>query len=127
MIALLDKGLLAEYFSFSTHWIFLTTPFQPAKFLWTGLLLTVCVYLCRIKDLLSLTAFKILSSSLYFASFTMIRHDVGLIFTLKGVFCASCTWMPVSFPRFGKFSAILCSSKPYASYSLYSSSGTPMI
>ena len=45
MTALLDKGFLAAYFSYSAHWLFLATPFWTANFQWTGLLLPLCVSL----------------------------------------------------------------------------------
>ena len=44
---------------------------------------------------------------------------------LRGVLCASWTWMPVSFSRLGKVSVIICSKRPYATFSYCS--GTPMI
>ena len=81
-----------------------------------------------VRACLSLAALRILSLSLYFASFTRICHaEDGFKLCLKGVLCASWISMPFSFPRSGKFSAMICSSTPSAPFSLSSSSGIPMI
>ena len=77
---------------------------------------------------LSPAAFRILSLSLYFASFTMICcAEDRFKLHLKGVLCASWISMPFSFPRSRKFSAMICSSTPSAPFSLSSFSGIPMI
>ena len=44
-----------------------------------------------------------------------------------GNLCASWIWISVSFPRLGKFSAIISSNKFSAAFSLSSLSGTPII
>ena len=75
-----------------------------------------------VKDLLTLTAFRILSLSLYFASFTML---CCVFVDFKGSSLSLWTLMPVSFPRLGKFSDIICSNKPSVPFSR--SSGTHMI
>ena len=81
-----------------------------------------------VRTCLSPASFRILSLSLYFASFTMLCHaEDWFKLHLKGVLCASWISMPVSFPRWGKFSAMICSSTPSAPFSLSSSSGIPMI
>ena len=49
--------------------------------------------------------------------------DLGVLIW-KGILCAASTWMPVSFPRWGKLSAISCSKKPSAPFCHSSSSGT---
>ena len=60
--------------------------------------------------------------------FTLICHGEGLFpLNLKGVLCASWMWMAASFPRRGKFSAIIYSSRSSAPFFLSSSSGTLMI
>ena len=91
MTALLDKELLAAYFSRLPREIYHATPFWTAKFLYTGLLLNLCVY-TYIEEAFSLASFRILSLCLYFASFTMICHGVDpFLLILKGVLCASWT------------------------------------
>ena len=119
MTALLNKGFLAIHFSYSAYLIFPATPLWPAKFQWTGLLLPLCVCPCRLRPVCPLAASRILSLSLYFYSFTMICCGADLfLLILKGVLCASWVWMPISFPRLGKFSAIVCSNKPSVPFCL---------
>ena len=77
----------------------------------------------------SLPDFKILSLSLTFVILIMICLGVdhfGFIFF--GTLCASLTWISVSIPRLGKFSAIILSNTflPF-SLSLSSPSGTPIM
>ena len=81
-----------------------------------------------IRVCLSRAAFRILSLSLYFASFAMIRRaEDRFKLRLKGVLCASWISMPFSFPSSGKFSAIIFSSTPSAPFPLSSSSGIPIM
>ena len=120
MTDLLDEGFLAAYFL-----LFITLKISCHSFLacqvsversvtsLTGLPLYVTARL-------SLAAFRIFSLSLYFASFTMICFaEDRFELRLRGVFCASWISMPLSFPRSGKFSAMICSSKPLAPFSLF--------
>ena len=59
----------------------------------------------------SLVAFSILSLSLIFVSVITMYLGVFLLgFILPGTFCASWTWSTISFPVFGKFSAITSSN-----------------
>ena len=74
----------------------------------------------------SLAAFRILSSCLYFASFTIICcAEDQLKLHLKGVLCARLVSMPVSFPRLWKFSAMICSRS--SSHPFLLSSGNPWL
>ena len=129
MTTLLDKEFLAAYFSESAHWIYPATPFWPVKFLWLGLLWTWSVFSCRLRTFFfPLAAFIILSLSVYFVNLAMIcLGDGQFLLNLMGVLCASWILMSVSFPRLGKFSAIICQRKHSAPFSFSSSSGTPMI
>ena len=64
----------------------------------------------------------------YLVNLTMIcLVDGQFLLNLMGVLCASWILMSVSFPRLGKFSAMICSHNPSIPISLSSSSGTPMI
>ena len=126
MTDLLGKGFLVAYFfpfitlKISCH-SFLACQVSVDKSATTLMCLPLYV-----KVRLSLAAFRILSLSLYFVSFTMVCHAEGRFkLHLKGILCASWVSMPVSFPRSGRFSAIICSSTPLALFSL--SSGFPMI
>ena len=47
------------------------------------------------------------------------------VFILFGTRCAFCTWVFVSFIRFGKFSAIVLSNTFFTHFSLSSPSRTP--
>ena len=70
----------------------------------------------------------ILSLPEYFVNLTLIcLVDGQFSLNLMGVLCASWILMSVSFPRLGKFSAMICSHNPSTPISLSSSSGTPMI
>uniref|UniRef100_A0A9L0SPR2 Uncharacterized protein n=1 Tax=Equus caballus TaxID=9796 RepID=A0A9L0SPR2_HORSE len=69
----------------------------------------------------SLSAFKILSLSLILDILIIVCLGVGLFgFILFGTFCASWIKTSVSFPRLGKFSAIISPNKLSASFSLFS-------
>ena len=93
----------------------------------------ICVYYFHILQLyvtscFSLAAFKILSLLLFFTNLITTCLSVDLFgFILFGTLCASWTWMSVSFPRLGKFSAIISSNKLSAPFSLSSLSGTPIV
>ena len=70
----------------------------------------------------------ILSLPEYFVNLTMIcLVDGRFLLNLMGDLCASCILMSVSFPRLGKFSAMICSHNPSTPVSLSSSSGTSLI
>ena len=49
MTALIDIVFLAAYFPHLACWIYPDTFFWPAKFLWTGLLLAICVYPWKLR------------------------------------------------------------------------------
>ena len=71
----------------------------------------------------SLAAFKIFP--LTFAILIITCLVVNLFgFILFGTLYASCTWMSVSFPRLGKFSAIISSNRFSVPFSLFSRAGT---
>ena len=54
--------------------------------------------------------------------------DVFLLgFILYGTFCASWTWLTISFPKLGKFSSIIFSKIFLHPFFFSSSSGTPII
>ena len=48
-------------------------------------------------------------------------------FVLPGTLCASWTWLTISFPMFGMFSAIISSNIFSGPFSCYSPSGTPIM
>ena len=56
-----------------------------------------------------------------------IRAEDRFRLHLKGVLCTFWISMPFSFPRLGKFSAMICSSTPSAPFSFSSSSGISII
>ena len=61
----------------------------------------------------------ILSLPEYFVNLTIISLvDDWFLLNLMGVLCASWISMPVSFPRLGKFSAMICSRNPSTPFSL---------
>ena len=69
----------------------------------------------------------ILSLPEYFDMPMICLIDGQFLLNLMEVLCASCILMSVSFPRLGKFSAVIFWHHPSAPISLSSSSGTPMI
>ena len=76
----------------------------------------------------SLAAFNICSLCLNFVN--LINMCLGVFclgFILFGTLWVSWTWMAISFPILGKFSAIISSSIFSWPFFLSSSSGTPMI
>ena len=86
-----------------------------------GILL--CVTCC-----FSLAAFNICSLCLIFDN--LINMCLGVFclgFILFGTLWVSWTWVAISFPILGKFSAIISSSNFSWPFFLSSSSGTPMI
>ena len=75
----------------------------------------------------SLVVFNILSLPLIFVSLiAMCLHVFLFGFILSGTLCASWTWLIISFPTLGKFSAIISSNIFSGPFSLYSS-GNPII
>ena len=73
----------------------------------------------------SLAAFNILSLCLVFVSLISMCLGMFLIgFILYGTFCASWTWLTISFSMLGKFSTII-SSKIFSYPFFFYSSGTP--
>ena len=76
----------------------------------------------------SFVAFNIFSLSLIFVSLiTMCLCMFLLGFILYGTLFASCTWVTVSFPTLGKFSAIISSNIFSVSFSLSSLFGTTIM
>ena len=74
---------------------------------------------------LSLVAFNILSLSLVSVILIIVCLGVFLLgFILPRTLCASWTWLTVSFPMFGKFSAIISADTCSGSFSLSSPSRT---
>ena len=66
---------------------------------------------------------------LSFCLFSLITVCLAVFllgFILPGTLCASWTWLTISFPMFGKFSAIISSNIFSGPFSLYSS-GNPII
>ena len=62
----------------------------------------------------------ILSLSVYFVKLTMIcLADGQFLLNLMGVLCASWILMSVSFPRLGKFFAMICLHKTSTPFSLF--------
>ena len=75
----------------------------------------------------SLAAFRALSSFLTFAILIMICLGIDLFgFIFWGTFCASCTWIAVSFFWLGKFLALISSNKFSIPFYLSSSETTVM-
>ena len=65
---------------------------------------------------------------MYFVNLTLIcLIDGQFLLNLMGVLSASWILMSVSFPKLGKFSAMISSHKPSTPFSLSSSSGSPII
>ena len=76
----------------------------------------------------SFSAFNNFSWSLIFANLiTMCLRVFLLGFILYGTRCGSWTWVTISFPMLGKFSAIISSNIFYGPFSLSSPSGTPIM
>ena len=64
--------------------------------------------------------------SLIFVSLITMCLDMLLPgFILPGTLCASLTWLTISFPMLGKFSAIISSNIFSGPFSFYFPSGTP--
>ena len=128
MTDLLDKGFSAAFF-----FLFSTLKISCQSFLACQVskersVMSLIGFPLYVRARLSLDAFRMFSLSLYFASFTMIcRGEDRLKLRLKGVLSASWISMPFSFPRSGKFSAIISSSTLSASFPLSSSSGIPIM
>ena len=83
----------------------------------------LCIICC-----FSLAAFNICSLCLTFVN--LINMYLGVFhlgFILFGTLWVSWTWVAISFPILGKFSAIISSSSFSWPFFLSSSSGTPMI
>ena len=76
----------------------------------------------------SLVAFNILSLSLIFVSLITMCLGVFLLgLILLGTLCASWTWLTISFPTLGKFSASMSSTIFSGPFSLFSPYGTPIM
>ena len=82
----------------------------------------------KVRDFLSLAVLSNFSLSLEFASFTMKCRGVErlLLIFVGGDLSISRMWMPVSFPKLGKFSAKICSNTLSGPLSLSVPSGTPI-
>ena len=128
MTELLDKGFLAAYFFCSSYWKISCHSFLACQVSVERSVTSLIGLPLYVRACLSLAAFRIFSLSLYFASFTIICHaEDRFKLRLKGVLCASWISMPFSFPRSGKFSAMISSSTSSAPFPLSSSSGIPIM
>ena len=79
----------------------------------------------KVRDFLSLAALRIFSLSLEFASFTIKCRGVGWFLLILGRnLSISWIWMPVSLPRWGKFSGMICSNTYSGPLSILVPSGT---
>ena len=106
-----DKVFLAVYFYHLACWIYHTTLFWPAKFLWTDLLLTLCVYP------LGSSCFQS-SLSLHFIRFIMLCLSADwFLLILKGSSLCLLDLNVIYFWRLGKFTSIIFSHKPSDSLS----------
>ena len=77
--------------------------------------------------LCSLVVFNSLSSSLIFVSLITCLGVFLMGFILPGTLCSSWTWLTISFPMFGKFSAIISSNDFSAPLFLSSLPVTPIM
>ena len=122
---LLSIVFLIGILKISAVWMYLPTSSRPARFLqrkppislWGFSSIWWVIFLCCFQNSLSLT-FNIL-----------IIMYLGVIFSgliLLDVHWTSCTWMFISLPGFGKFSAIVSLTMLSVSFSLFFS-GTPVI
>ena len=76
----------------------------------------------------SLAAFNILCLSLILVHFITMCLSVFLLGVIvPGMLCASWTWLTISPPMFGKFSAIISLNIFSGPFSLFSPSGTPIL
>ena len=130
IITLLGSIFSVVSFFFSALCIYHATSFWHTEFLLKkssdslmGVYVTICFPLAVFKILLYkticfyLAALKILS--LILDIFIIICIGLNLLrFILFGDLCASWTWIPLSFPRLGKFSAIISSNRFSAPFSL---------
>ena len=102
-------------------------PLWPAKFLQRNQLITFLGFL-RILLLFFSCCFY---NSIFIFPFCHFNHDMswcGLFeVILFGSFCASCTWISVSFFKFGNFSAIFLLKAFFIPPSLYSPSRMPIL
>ena len=129
MTTLLDKVFLVAYFSHLEPWMYHASPFWPARSLWIGLLPAISFFLCRLRTSCPSSCFK---DFLFVSEICKLHYYVEVLtyfyWFLREVLCASWTSMAISFFRFGKFSATICSYTPYAPYPFLSSfSGTLII
>ena len=80
----------------------------------------------KVRDFLSLAALRIFSLSLEYVSFAIKCWGIEwCLLILGGDLSISWIWMPVSFPRLGKFSAMIFSNTLSGSLSFLAPSGTP--
>ena len=84
------------------------------------------------KVTLYVVIFPLLLLTFYLSLIFVILITVCLIvfllgFILLGTLCASWTWLTISFPMSGKFSAIISSNIFLGPFSFSSSSGTPIM
>ena len=81
----------------------------------------------KVRDFLSLAVLRIFSLSLEFASLTIKCGGVEWFLLILGEdLSISWIWRPVSLPRLGKFSAMICSNTYSGPLSLSAPSGTPI-
>ena len=123
MRTLLSRVFLVVGSSLSSLSIYYATPFWPVEFLLRNQLITLWELPC----ILFIT-FNIFSLSLIFVSLIAVCLSMfHLGFILPGTLCASWTWVTVSFPMLGKFSAIISSNVFSGPFSLSSPSGNPLM
>ena len=128
MTLLLDKEFLAAYFfAFST----LNISYHSFPACQISVYMSATKLMCLplyVNGLLSLDAFRVLSLSLYFISFTMICHGVDLfLLSFEGISLCLLDLNACFLPRLGKFSAIICTKKPSSPFFCSYSSGITMI
>src|SRR5574341_341086 len=106
MRVLLDRVFLVVVSSLFSLYIYHAIPFWLVEFLLINQLITLWEFPYRWSS--SLADFNILSLSLIFVSLITMSLCVFLLgFILPGTLCASWTWLIISFPMLGKFSAII--------------------
>ena len=127
MVALQDRVFLVSGYLLSTLSIYHATPFWSAKCLLKnqltdpGFSLCVTVFSCSFKKISHFSAILI---AIYLSV-----DLLGLLFCVcvwGGALCASLIWISVSFPRFGKFTALASLNKFSDPFSLSCPSGISM-
>lgn len=118
MTALVFTRFMCILFPQVAHWIYQSSPFWPGKSLWTGLLPASCVYSCTI-------CFSGFSLDVWICKLLHYNSMCRPIIDFEGCSLCFLEWMPVFFPRFGAFTAIICSDKVSSPFFWSSSPGNP--